>query len=268
MKSHSKKDQTIQKKDSNPDSPQQTLQRKVIYGGNFSVDRQDEIDDWDVDAHYEFDDAQKALALYNEGDKNVNDINEELHAAFGDFESEPNLTLVISTDPNIEELGHTTFSVWDGSKMRSISQTGDDPATVDEWPAWMTSGNAIRMEVKINPKQGLTAIAHTLNHEISLHATSDLAMIRKIRDMNHPTMAKNYVNATMFQMGVYSSDYAHAQLGADKHSRLKATHLAMLAETDKVDDGTSEKLDREYYSDVDDHKKYVPKPYIPPHRRN
>lgn len=247
---------------------QQVAQRVVEFRGYFSADAEPEVDEdfESFEEHSRWEDAQDALKLYKQGDSNVNEFDESLHSILSEFESEPNLTVVVSTDPNLKDFGQTTFSVWDGNKYRGISEESENSAKSDEWPAWVTAGNPVRMEITINAKLKPAEIAHTLNHEISLHASSDLAMIRKVRDMRHPRMAKNFVDATVFKKGKYSTDYAHAQLGADKHPRLRATHEAMKeAATGNINEAD---LEEDYQSDVKAHKKFVPTPYVPPRLRN
>jgi hypothetical protein len=159
------------------------------------------------------------------------------------------------------------MSVWDGSQWRSIQKDGANPATVDEWPEWMTNGNKVRIEIAIKSTLQPHQIAHTLNHEISLHAMSFLTLIRKVRDMSNKKMAENFVEATLLtKMGKFSDEYAHAQLGANKNPRLKATHAAMVEELGE-DNKSVDLLTEDYESDVKAHKKFVPVPYVPPHLR-
>lgn len=247
-------------------STHNTIQRVVLYEGNFDP-QSEEPDVYDDQSFYDFqswNDAQQGLKTFQTGDQNVSQQDDKLESSLSQFENEKNFTLIIKTVDGLNNKGETTFSVWDGTKFRSISETGENPATSEYWPTWVTSGNAIKMEISIQAGQTKAQIAHTLNHEISLHAISDLKMIQKVRAMANPLMATNYVNSTAFKGGVFSSDYAHAQLGADKNQRLKATHESMKVDSDEY---FASALDTDYQLDVSDHAGFVPQIYIPPHQR-
>ncbi|MEL6535751.1 MAG: hypothetical protein AAFQ98_10085, partial [Bacteroidota bacterium] len=109
-------------------------------------------------------------------------------------------------------------------------------------------------------------MAHTLNHELSLHASSDLKLIMKLREMGNATMATNYVKATLFKRGVHSGDYHHQLLAQDKHPRLKATHKAMVAKL-QGRGVSAASLQEDYAADVKDHRHYIPTAYVPPGKR-
>jgi hypothetical protein len=240
------------------------VQRTIIYGGNFLKDNEPEVtmEYESYEAHSKWEDAQKGLATYLEGDKGVKAVNDALGPLFAQFEAEPNLDVLI-TSGEIKDAGQTTFSVWDGTKYCGIAPAAPNKLSSKEWPKLVTAGNYVRMEITISANLTFAQIMHTLNHELSLHAASDFKLIQTLRKMKHPTMAVNYVESTMFKMGVHSGDYAHAQLGADKDPRLKATHAAMKTAlgADKVSIAA---LDKDYATDVADHKKYVPAPFRAP----
>jgi hypothetical protein len=240
------------------------VQRTIIYGGNFLKDNEPEVtmEYESYEAHSKWEDAQKGLATYLEGDKGVKAVNDALGPLFAQFEAEPNLDVLI-TSGEIKNAGQTTFSVWDGTKYCGIAPDAPNKLGSKEWPKLVTAGNYVRMEITISENLTFAQIMHTLNHELSLHAASDFKMIQTLRKMKHPTMAVNYVESTMFKMGVHSGDYAHAQLGADKDPRLKATHAAMKTALG-ADKGSIAALDKDYATDVADHKKYVPAPYRAP----
>ncbi|WP_082596326.1 eCIS core domain-containing protein [Sphingomonas sp. Root241] len=242
-------------------------QPKVVYAGNFHPDAvaPDVIEYDDIAKAEAFDDAKAGIELYKQGDQNVAAEDKAIKPALTVFETEPDLELVITTDA-MEAMGDTAMAVMDGQGVyRGLQQNALNSATSDQWPPWMTAGNAVRITVTLREDLSKAAMAHTLNHEISVHATNKLPLIRKVRGMNHPQMARNFVDATMFGTGAYSADHEHALLGADKNPRLKATHRAMKAASKDAE--FNEALDRDYASDVEDHKGYVPRPYVPPFRQ-
>jgi hypothetical protein len=233
-----------------PQSP--VRQAKVVYSGNFDPDAEEpDVDDYEdylkLDA---FKNAREGMELYQEGDRNVAAENKAVTPALQAFEGEPGLELIITTGP-LEPMGLTTFAVKDDTDtFRGFEQGSPNAATADEWPEWMTAGNDIRITVTLRETLSKAEMVHTLNHEIALHASNKLTMIRKVRAMRHPTQATNFVDATVFGKGVYSPDSEHASLGADKNARLKATHAAI--KKGSKDANFNESLDKQYASDVRD----------------
>lgn len=104
-----------------------------------------------------------------------------------DIENLPNLVLTLSTSTEIDSIGLTTLKLVDPEGKVHTSESGKhNSATVQQWSRWLgnpkTRAAAL---VQINPNQISNAaeVAHTLNHEVFLHAVEILDEIKSLKSI-------------------------------------------------------------------------------------
>lgn len=112
-------------------------------------------------------------------------------AAAGDIleaiEQMPNMVLTLSTSTEIDSIGKTTLKLVDPTgKVRTTEGGQDSSATVQEWSRWLGDpATRVGVVVQVNPNQVFNAamVAHTLNHEVFLHAVKILDEIKKLKSI-------------------------------------------------------------------------------------
>jgi len=101
-------------------------------------------------------------------------------AAAGDIinkiKAVPNMVLTLSTSTEIDSIGMTTLKLTDPTgKVRTTEGGKANSATIAEWSKWLTNPKTrIGVLVQVNPNRlgNAAEVAHTLNHEVFLHAVN------------------------------------------------------------------------------------------------
>lgn len=216
------------------DRPGETVQRKVSwedqfhdYNGNPPVeDEKFELAHWM--------DTQAARELYTAADASVQD-------SFGSlldvFDQEPQVLLVITTNPNINaaHFGDTSLEFQDGTNPPVAVSSNNGP----QWMPLAAAGKTAIITVAIAMGENAAQTAHTLNHEMAMHATRFLDFVRSVRA--NPSQDIGALADSL--LGIHHLHHADIH---KPDSRINATHDAMLA---KAEMGDREALIDAYYDD-------------------
>ncbi len=133
------------------------------------------------------------------------------------FENEPNLMLVITEDPGMkwEHLGETYMHVWVGH-WEMVGSSNEDI-----WTEPLSEGADVTITVAITQGETAEKIAHTLNHEMALHATKFLEFTRMARKMRPVDIGK--LGRSMLQ------NYCHHHKNIkDPGHRVNQTHAKLM----------------------------------------
>jgi hypothetical protein len=194
---------------------QRPVQRKVVWeslfhdydevGGN--PDAEINITKW-----VEF---QAARRWYENADKA---LSATIGSLLPKFENEPKLTLVITEDPRMkwEHLGETYMQVWVGH----WETVGSD--NEDIWTGPLSEGAYVNIIVAITPGETAEKTAHTLNHEMALHATKFLKFTRRARTMEPGDIGQ--LGRSMLQ-----NYCCHHKKIKDPGHRVNETHAKLMA---------------------------------------
>ena len=149
----------------------QVIQREVAWEAGFHEDEPDDVNDLTL-----WMDAQNARDAYTKADKAMDG---SIGSLLTVFDKEPNLLLAISTDPNMvaKHLGETSLEFGPPGQMVGVGSSN-----TDKWVALAKAGAKATITVAISTYNVTAAkIAHTLNHELSLHAMEFLKFVRAVR---------------------------------------------------------------------------------------
>lgn len=191
------------------------VQRVVTEAGWF--DPANEPDDQSLDV-VSFDDVQKAYALFKQSADEL--------PGWEAVKNDPNTTVHFTTNLDLDAQGSTSLFVTDpdGQEHSAV-----DEATVQQWSSWIGPDTPVRIEVQVNPRQvdfKMHAVAHTINHEVSLHAIPTLSFIRRLRKQN--TAEKRESSALEFYGGEGSESAQHERFVLGKNQNLLFTHKKMM----------------------------------------
>lgn len=104
-----------------------------------------------------------------------------------EIERLPNLVLTLSTSAEIDSIGKTTLKLVSPEGKVYTSEAGQhNSATVQQWSQWLGNPKTrVAALVQINPKRIANAaqVAHTLNHEVFLHAVEILDEIKRLKSI-------------------------------------------------------------------------------------
>jgi hypothetical protein len=98
-----------------------------------------------------------------------------------------NVVLTLSTSTEIDSIGKTTLKLTDPTGRVRTSEGGQhNSATIQQWSRWLGDpATRIGIVVQVNPDKVFDAatVAHTLNHEVFLHAVEILDEIKHLKSI-------------------------------------------------------------------------------------
>ena len=159
---------------------QKVVQRELYESGDFTEPEPEVTEDYETlkqNDTWHF--LQQGLKMFTSAAGGV----------LGEIEKLPNLVLTLSTSTEIDSIGKTTLKLVDPEGMVHTSESGKhNSATVQQWSRWLgdpkTRAAAL---VQVNPNRISNAaeVAHTLNHEVFLHAVEILDEIKHLKSITN-----------------------------------------------------------------------------------
>ncbi|HEX2086158.1 MAG TPA: hypothetical protein VHF89_10785 [Solirubrobacteraceae bacterium] len=144
---------------------------------------------------------------------------EQLGSLLDAFENEPNLLLAISSDPNIDPRHHGNTSLKIGKPGQ---QVGLEAGAAAYMPL-VRAGAPATITVAVSYHDDPGTIAHTINHELAMHATKFLELVRFLR--TGPSDDEAAAKADSLVGDVHHVHHAEIK---DPSSRVNVTHEAMV----------------------------------------
>jgi hypothetical protein len=141
------------------------VQREVYERGLFNAPEPD------VGKDYESYERNSQWEMFNTG-------MDMFAAAAGDIisgiQDVPNMVLTMTTSTTIDGMGKTTLKIVDPTgRVRTSEEGHGNSASIGQWSQWLGDPNTrVGILVQLNPNELHSAaeVAHTLNHEVFLHA--------------------------------------------------------------------------------------------------
>lgn len=159
---------------------QKVVQRELYESGDFTEPEPEVTEDYETlkqNDTWHF--LQQGLKMFTSAAGGV----------LGEIEKLTNLVLTLSTSTEIDSIGKTTLKLVDPEGKVHTSESGKhNSATVQQWSRWLgdpkTRAAAL---VQVNPNRISNAaeVAHTLNHEVFLHAVQILDEIRHLKSIKN-----------------------------------------------------------------------------------
>jgi hypothetical protein len=157
---------------------QQVVQRELYEGGDFTEPEPEVTEDYETlrqNDTWHF--LKEGLRMFTSSAAGI----------LGEIEKLPNLVLTLSTSTEIDSIGKTTLKLVSPEREVYTSESGHyNSATIQQWSRWLgnpkTRAAAL---VQVNPNQIANAaqVAHTLNHEVFLHAVEILNEIKHLKSI-------------------------------------------------------------------------------------
>ncbi len=192
------------------------LQRYVTKSGFF--DAANTPDEASID-YVSFDDTQNAYELY---DRAASEL-----PGWSALKADPDTNIHFTTNFDLDAQGSTTLWVTDLDGEEHSTQVGG--ATIQEWSKWIGPHTPVTILVEINPAQvdfKMEAVAHTINHEVSLHAIPTLVHIKQLRKIDDAERRTEQALEDVKGKGSESAQHERFVLG--KNQNLLFTHKKMM----------------------------------------
>jgi hypothetical protein len=115
----------------------------------------------------------------------------------------PNVVLTFSTSTDIGAIGATTIKVVDPTgRVRTTVAGADNSATIAEWSRWLGNpATRVGIVVQLNPRElhNAAQVAHTLNHEVFLHAIGLFDVIKDLKNIPDDAARADAAEVTLTQ---------------------------------------------------------------------
>jgi hypothetical protein len=126
----------------------------------------------------------------------------------------PNMVLTMTTSTRIGGIGKTTLKVIDPTgRIRTSEEGHGNSATNEEWSRWLGDPKTrVGIVVELNPNElhSAAAVAHTLNHEVFLHAVSMWEEITDLKSLQNADDRRIFAET---KMGHPDQDHEDLVLG-------------------------------------------------------
>jgi hypothetical protein len=157
---------------------QEVVQRELYEGGDFTEPEPEVTEDYEtLKQHDTWRFLQQGLKIFTAAASGI----------LGEIERLPNLVLTLSTSTEIDSIGKTTLKLTDPTGRVRTSEGGQhNSATIQQWSRWLGDpATRIGIVVQVNPDKVFDAatVAHTLNHEVFLHAVEILDEIKHLKSI-------------------------------------------------------------------------------------
>jgi hypothetical protein len=156
-----------------------------------------------------------------------------------DIEKLPNLVLTLSTSTEIDSMGKTTLKLVDPTGRVRTSEAGQNSsATIQEWSRWLGDPTTrVGVVVHINPDQigNAAEVAHTLNHEVFLHAVEIFKEIKYLKSIKGDKERKEFA-----VQNIRNPDKDHEDFVFGQRKDLLAIHAKMLSQAGREDGGAGQ----------------------------
>lgn len=192
------------------------LQRYVTKSGFF--DAANAPDEASVD-YVSFDDTQNAYDLYDQAASEL--------PGWSALKADPDTNIHFTTNFDLDAQGSTSLWVTDPDGQEHSTQVGG--ATIQQWSKWIGPHTPVTILIEINPAQvdfKMEAVAHTINHEVSLHAIPTLVHIKQLRKIDDGDRRTEQALEHVEGRGSESAQHERFVLGTNDN--LLLTHKAML----------------------------------------
>lgn len=159
---------------------QEVVQRELYKRGGFIEPEPEVTEDYEtLMQHDTWEFLQQGMEMFTSA---AGDI-------LGEIEKLPNLVLTLSTSTEIGSIGKTTLKLTDPTgKVRTSEAGKDSSATVNEWSRWLGDpATRVGIVVQVNPNKvgNAAVVAHTLNHEVFLHAVEIFHEIKHLKSIKN-----------------------------------------------------------------------------------
>jgi hypothetical protein len=192
------------------------LQRYVTKSGFF--DAANAPDETSID-YVSFDDTQNAYDLYDQAASEL--------PGWSALKADPDTNIHFTTNFDLDAQGSTSLWVTDADGEEHSTQVGG--ASIQEWSRWIGPHTPVTILIEINPAQvdfKMEAVAHTINHEVSLHAIPTLVHIKQLRRIDDDDRRTQQALENVEGQGSESAQHERFVLG--KNQNLLFTHKKMM----------------------------------------